>query len=203
MYECFFHSESFLQYFSRSISGPFFWRSGCVSGGFQNATTALMGKSPNVTLESLRKGHRHENDFLLLFLFLNLIVTIWRTGCKSPIDAIKIAFLNLQNCCRIRVCILCVCALTTRPEVRATTLEMAYSMARACLWRFMCRSTTPCTSAPSRKFTWPMRSWLRPIFIRALGSSRLAQHTPEEGREEEGRYLILQARFRQRKIENC
>lgn len=55
---------------------PFFCRSGCVSGGFQNATTALMGKSPNVTLESLRKGHRHENDFLLLFLFLNLIVTI-------------------------------------------------------------------------------------------------------------------------------
>ena len=26
-------------------------------------------------------------------------------------------------------------------------LEMAYSMARACLWRLMCRSTTPCTPA--------------------------------------------------------
>lgn len=83
------------------------------------------------------------------------------------------------------VWILCVCALTMRPEVRATTLEMAYSMARACLWRLMCLSTTPCTRAPSRKLTWPMRTMLRPIFIRALVSSKDAQHIPEQGRKEE------------------
>lgn len=79
----------------------------------------------------------------------------------------------------------CVCPLTMRPEVRATTLEMAYSMARACLWRLMCLSTTPCTRAPNRKLTWPMRTMLRPIFIRALVSSKDPQHTPEQGRKEE------------------
>lgn len=71
-------------------------------------------------------------------------------------------------------------ALTTRPEVMANTLETAYSMARACLCRLMCLSTTPCTKAPSRKLTWPTRTMLRPIFIRALVSSREPQHIPEQ-----------------------
>lgn len=69
--------------------------------------------------------------------------------------------------------------LTTRPEVMANTLETAYSMARACLWRLMCLSTTPCTRAPNRKLTCPTRTMLRPIFMRVLCSSREAQHSPE------------------------
>lgn len=85
--------------------------------------------------------------------------------------------------------------LTSMPDVMATTLAMAYCMVRSWFLMLMYLSTTPCTRAPNRKFTWPIRITLRPIFIRALGSCRLSQHSPDgRGRKEAGRSTAAEQR---------